>query len=326
MVDFLSVFKKTGAYKILTGDKTANRLSHAYLFITPDKDNLIEYLKLCAKTVLCKESEPCEKCRNCRLIEQRIHSDVKIYPQNGESVVVDDVADLIEESYIKPIEADKKVFIINHAETMNVQSQNKLLKTLEEPPKNVIIIIGATGEYSLLPTIRSRVKKLEMQAFKDEDVFFALEKDYTDKDLLKKAVFSGDGTLGKAVKNYCDSEFLQVRSVVLDTLVNMKSSKNLLTYSDKISALKRPAEEVIDVFELFIKDIFCLAQGQNELIKNEEILQNAEELKSFTLGASVYALEKIAEAKKRKKSNVNSATVIEWLLFQILEGKYKWRK
>lgn len=326
MVDFLSVFKKTGAYKILTGDKTANRLSHAYLFITPDSDNLIEYLKLCAKVVLCKENEPCEKCRNCKLIETGVHADVKIYPQNGESVVVDDVADLIEESYIKPIEAEKKVFIINHAETMNLQSQNKLLKTLEEPPKNVVIIIGATGEYSLLPTIRSRVKKLEMQPLKDEDILAALCKDYADEELLKKAVYSGDGTLGKAVKNYCDPDFSLIRAAVIDTLVNMKSSKNLLYYSDKISALKRFAEEVIDVFELFLKDIFCLAQGQNGFIKNEEILINAEELKGFTLGACVYALEKITEAKKRKKSNVNSATVIEWLLFQILEGKYKWRK
>ena len=115
MVDFLSVFKSTSAYKMLIGDKIADRLSHAYLLITPDEDNLIEYLKICAKVILCKDSEVCDECRTCKLIENNLLTDLKVYPIDEEKVVVSDVSDLIEESYIKPIEADKKIFIINQA-------------------------------------------------------------------------------------------------------------------------------------------------------------------------------------------------------------------
>ena len=95
MVDFLSVFKKTGAYKTLVGEKKADRLSHAYLLVSPDGDNLIEYLKICAKLILCKEDEVCGSCRTCKLIDSNTLTDIKTYPSNGESVVVSDVADLI---------------------------------------------------------------------------------------------------------------------------------------------------------------------------------------------------------------------------------------
>jgi DNA polymerase-3 subunit delta' len=71
----------------------------------------------------------------------------------------EEVNELIEESYLKPIEGDKKIFIVNRAESINHVAQNKLLKTLEEPPKGVHIIMGATNEHALLPTIKSRVKK-----------------------------------------------------------------------------------------------------------------------------------------------------------------------
>ena len=326
MVDFLSVFKKTGAYKTLVGEKKADRLSHAYLMVSPDGDNLIEYLKICAKLILCKEDEVCGSCRTCKLIDSNTLTDIKTYPSNGESVVVSDVADLIEESFIKPIEAEKKIFIIDQAQTMNIQAQNKLLKTLEEPPKNVVIIIGTTSEYPLLPTIRSRVKKLVMQALPDQTIISALKDEFLDQDLLKVAVYSGDGTLGKAVKNYNDPALFEMRKVVLDTLINMKSSKNMLEFSTKISAYKFDTDDLIDVFELIAKDLLCLRQDRLDLIKNSQVLDNKEEFNEFSLGAVITCLEKINEARKRKKFNVNSATIVEWLLFQILEAKYKWRK
>ncbi len=326
MVDFLSVFKKTSAYKTLVGEKKADRLSHAYLLVTPDGENLIEYLKICAKIILCKESEVCGECRTCKLIDSNTLTDLKTYPQDGESVLVKDVSDLIEESFIKPIEAEKKIFIIDQAQTMNIQAQNKLLKTLEEPPKNVVIIIGTTSEYPILPTIRSRVKKLTMQALPDDVVISALQDEFEDLELLKSAVYSGDGTLGKAVKNYNDPAFIEMRAVVLDTLINMKSSKNILEYSTKISGLKFDTDDLLDAFELLIKELLYLRQGKKDLIKSKEIIDKIDEFNEFSLGAVVSSLEKITEARKRKKFNVNSATVIEWLLFQILEAKYKWRK
>ena len=146
MIDFLSLIKDTGAYKTILGDKQSDRLSHAYLITCADGDNLGEYLKIFASIIACSNGNPCLECRTCGLIKSNAHSDVFFYPENGQSVLAEDVTNLIQESFVKPIELDKKIFVLSNGQTMNASAQNKLLKTLEEPPENVHIIIGTTSE------------------------------------------------------------------------------------------------------------------------------------------------------------------------------------
>ena len=130
MVDFKSLVLDTSAYKIICGDKASNMLSHAYLLVCADKENLLNYLKVFAKIICCEYSNPCDACRTCNLIDSGHHVDVLMYPKNGgDKVLVEDVSALIEETFVKPVEADKKLFIINHAESMSDVVQNKLLKS-----------------------------------------------------------------------------------------------------------------------------------------------------------------------------------------------------
>ena len=188
MIDLSSLIKKTNAYKIISGDKKANRLSHAYLIMTPDKQMLSEYLKYFAKIIACQENEPCLDCRVCSLIDNNSHPDVIFYPKTKDSISSEEINDLIDESFLRPIECDKKVFVLLNAELMNASAQNKLLKTLEEPPRNVHILLGATSEFPLLSTIKSRVRKLEISAFDAQTVIDALKNECTDIEKLKNAV------------------------------------------------------------------------------------------------------------------------------------------
>ena len=324
MIDLLSLLKNTGAYRTIKGEKENDRLSHAYLILSPDGDNLNEYLKIFAKLIVCKSEQPCGECRSCKLIENNAYSDVVFYPKNGQSVASEDVNELIEESFIKPIENDKKVFVLSQAQTMNASAQNKLLKTLEEPPKGVHILIGATSEFPLLPTVKSRVKKLEIPTFSKEKLFDALIGKYSDKERLLSAIACGDGTVGKAVKLYSDEGFKEITELVLDVLVNMKSSKDLLDYSTRILAVD--VDEFISVLELSLRDMLCCFEEREQLATQNQWTKKLKDAERFSRGAIIYALEKINEAQKRKKFNANPTMLIEWLLFQILEGKYKWQK
>jgi DNA polymerase-3 subunit delta' len=326
MADILSLIKETGAYRTLYGDKKRNTLSHAYLFISPDAEYLKEYLKIFAKLICCQSENPCFACRTCKLIDQERFADVLIYPKNSSSVLSEDVNSLIEESYLKPIENDKKVFILSNAETMNTQAQNKLLKTLEEPPKNVHILIGATSEFPLLPTVKSRVKKLEIPAFSKEQLFNALIEECPDKDKLLSAISCGDGTLGKAKALYSDENLSTAIDLAIDMIVNMQSSAQVLEYSVKISTLKTDLTEFLSVLELLLRDLLVYRQGKEGLALNKKALEQTKNAKGYNTGAIVNALEKITESKKRKKFNQSGAMLIEWLLFQVLEGKYKWQK
>ena len=319
MVNLLRLLENTGAYKTVKSDKAAGRLSHAYLILSADKDNLGEYLKFFAKLILGGDD------RADRLILEGIHPDVLSFPLSGDAVLKEDVSALIEESFLKPVESDKKIFIINRGESMNASSQNKLLKTLEEPPLSVHILIGATSEYPLLTTVKSRVKKLVIPPFSAETLITALSGDCPDTERLKEAVSCGDGTVGKALALYGDENLSETVEIAVDTYNNMLSSRNVLEYSDKITG-KTEVKEFLSVLELINRDNLLYLSGAEDAVFNKKLLSRVKGAEGFTLGAVIYAADKIAEAEKRLAANGNPQAVLERLLFAILEGKHKWRK
>ena len=109
MADLFSLIKDTRAYKTIRADKTADRLSHAYLIVSSDGQNSGEYLKIFAKLIIAEPSDE----RALSLIDNGYHPDVLTFPKNGESVLKEDVSKIIEESFLKPVESDKKLFLIN---------------------------------------------------------------------------------------------------------------------------------------------------------------------------------------------------------------------
>ena len=320
MVDLLPLLKETSAYKTVFSDKNAEKLSHAYLVISENKDDVAEYLKLFAKLILSGDA------RTERLIEEGIHPDVLTYPKKGDAVLKEDVENIIEESFLKPVESDKKLFLIGGGESMNPVSQNKLLKTLEEPPKNVHILIGATSEYPLLSTVKSRVKKLVIPPFSPEKLFNALKAECPDTERLLDAVSCGDGTVGKALALYGDDNLSETIALAEDTFINMQSSRDILAFSDRIMRLKDGVKGYISVMGLLNRDMLLYFNGNENAVFNKKSLQKIKNAKGFNAGATVYIAEKIAEAEKRLNANGNPQTVLDRFLFAFLEGKHKWQK
>lgn len=325
MIDFLALIKKTNAYKTIENDLSSGRLSHAYLITCAEKFFLTDYLKVFAKLILCKDCGGCGNCRRCNSIEQLLFSDLKYYPKNGENILTNDIAELVEESFFKPIEGTTKLFLIDKGQTMNLSAQNKLLKTLEEPPKNVCIIIGTNSEENILPTVKSRVKKLEIPTFSNEEIFNALIEG-KDSEKLKQAISCGDGTVGKANALYDNIDLQNITNFVVDMIVNMQTSKNVIDFYNKFISLKCEIDEFLSVAELVFRDMLVNMQGNLQLVFNKNILEKVKNAQGFSQGALIYILEKITEANKRKKVNANSTMLIEWFLFAVLEGKHKWQK
>ena len=326
MIDYNALVKNSNAYKIMMGDKAFGRLSHAYLILTADEDKLSQYLKVFAKIIACADNEPCGKCRACTLIDKNMHPDVLVYPQQEKVVSVAHVNALIEECYLKPIELGKKVFLIENAQTMNASAQNKLLKTLEEPPENVYILLGATTEFALLPTIKSRVKKLEIPALPNSVLIDALSQDCPDLERLNLSVACGDGTVGRALALYGDKGFNELTELLVDLLINMNSSKDVLKYTTLILDKKVEMGQMLSVLECLLRDMLVSLEHQNDLVGNKEIAKRLKGAINFSEGAILHSLDVITKAQMRKKFNMNPTMLVEWLLFQILEGKYKWQK
>ena len=321
MIDINALFASTDAYKTVACDKRSGRLSHAYLILTADKANILNYLKILAKSILADGDE-----RKEELIDKGIYADAPVYPASGEVLLKEDIASIIEESYLKPIEGDKKVFILNAGDNIPPTSQNKLLKTLEEPPNGVHILIGATSEFSLLATVRSRLKKLVIPPYADEVLFDALKEDCPSEEKLKEAIACGDGTLGKALSLYQDENFTESVDAAIDMILNMRTSRNVLEYSVKISALKDGLKGFLPVLELIVGEISLYYNGGKVSAYGSAMLKKLNGADGFNAGSATYTADAIAEAQKRLSANGSEQAVTEWLLFAILEGKHKWQK
>lgn len=326
MTDYLAVFSKTRAYKLLVEEKAENALGHAYLFVSPDAETVKEFLTVAAKIFMCAEKTPCGVCRACRLIDSGSHPDVAVLPRTGEKILTEDVNYVVSESYVRPLESDKRLFLIRGAENMNDSAQNKLLKTLEEPPAGVHILLGATNTDAILPTVKSRAKKIEISAFCDEDIINALKDDCPDTERLREAVLSGDGTIGKARELYSSPETEKCFTLVKEVFTGMKSSKDLLKYSTKITAEKVEPKAFFSAAELFFSDMQRYFSAGTGAVKIKAFIPAITAAEGFNLGSATNAVDKTVEAQKRLKYNANPVAVTEWFLFHVLEGRYKWQK
>jgi len=109
---------------------------------------------------LCGVSTPCTSCSK---IERGIHPDVKEVVPDGDVIKKQQIIDIINVSAFRPFEARKRVIIIDSAHKMNASSANALLKTLEEPPEDTVLILITSAVNYILPTIRSRCQKIRFQ-------------------------------------------------------------------------------------------------------------------------------------------------------------------
>ncbi len=317
-MDVKGVLSNTNAFKILKADKENKTLSHAILVVCDDAFMLETYLTYFAKLIACKEVEPCLTCRTCQLVEKRSFVDVIFYPL-GKKILVQDVDDLIEKSYFKPLESENKLFVLLNAHEMNAQAQNKLLKTLENPPANTIILLGATTTNTLLSTILSRVKKLEIPKFSDGEIVDALSGEYTDLEKLNNAVKLSFGKVGEAINRYNQEDGNKAYNASVKVLTELSNSRQVAMYSSLIDG--EILSDFISITSRLIEDAIRQKNGIASQDKNINLIAN-----KYTLGALIFIQDKLREAEKSLYFNGNATAVKDALLFGVLEGNYKWSK
>ena len=187
------LIRETAAYKIFCGDKAADRLSHAYMLYFQDGENLRHALKLFALEYFGATPDS----REGKLILSEGLPDLKIYPAPDKKLTADVAASIVEDAVLKPLEYDKKLYVISGFDAASAIFQNKLLKVLEEPPAGVCFILGATSLAPVLDTVKSRVKTLEIPLFTSAQIYSALERQGQNS-LNRSASEACGGSLGVA--------------------------------------------------------------------------------------------------------------------------------
>lgn len=150
-----------------------NQISHAYLFAGPRGTGKTSAAKIFAKAVNChhqKDGEPCNKCETCKAITAgRLNDVIEIDAASNNSV--DEIRDIRDKVKYAPTQADYKVYIIDEVHMLSTGAFNALLKTLEEPPANVIFILATTEPHKIPLTIISRVQRFDFRRISAQDAF-----------------------------------------------------------------------------------------------------------------------------------------------------------
>lgn len=197
------LYKNTRAYQLLEAEADGRSLAHAYLLLLDDPRNLRAVARIfakpffgCHKSVLSAKNQ-----RVAELIDEEKYADCLFFPEAGKKLDVAQTARMEEEFLLRPVEGERKLFVVSDFAEASPQVQNKLLKSLEEPPEGVYFLLCATSAYAVLPTVLSRVKRLEVQPFVEEELTGALTRIYGDKyakdDLTTCSACAG-GCLGTA--------------------------------------------------------------------------------------------------------------------------------
>lgn len=150
-----------------------NQISHAYLFAGPRGTGKTSAAKIFAKAVNChhqKNGEPCNQCEICQAITDGTLNDV-IEIDAASNNGVEEIRDIRDKAKYAPTQADYKVYIIDEVHMLSTGAFNALLKTLEEPPANVIFILATTEPHKIPLTILSRVQRFDFHRISPQDIF-----------------------------------------------------------------------------------------------------------------------------------------------------------
>lgn len=183
-----------------------NKIAHAYLFCGPRGTGKTSMARIFAKALNCTEGfgHQCNQCENCIAINEGKHPDV-IEIDAASNRGIDDIRDLISKVKYAPIMGKFKIYIIDEVHMMTTEAFNALLKTLEEPPANVVFILATTEPYKLMPTILSRCQRYDFSKVSDGDIYNRLfdicEKEHVtvDEEALSLLVSLADGGVRDAL-------------------------------------------------------------------------------------------------------------------------------
>lgn len=260
--------------KILEDIIIKNKIANAYMFIGQESIGKFLFAKEFAKAILClNENKPCNKCKSCLEFDNSNNPDLTIIEPDGNNVKIEQIRELNRKVVEKPIVSTKKVYIINDGQNITKEAQNALLKTLEEPPEYVTIILITTSESAFLPTIKSRCTKINFNKLTEEEMLKILKEKYNYQNVGNIVYKTSNGSISKSIQIIeKQSEFEDINKMFSNlehaNVIDLINSKELV-FKDK--------EDINSILDYIITIFFEKIKDNRKYIECIEIAENAKE-------------------------------------------------
>lgn len=300
----------TTAYATFKSDVEQKRCSHAYMLHLNDVKNLRAVLKIFAlKFFNLSENDVDGR----RLLNENL-PDCRIFPAEGKPLTADAVSELLSDSVLNPLEKENKLYIISGFEQASALLQNKLLKTLEEPPRGVYFILGVTTLAPVLDTVKSRVKTLTIPPFTPQEILAALNRE-GQNELNAEVAESCGGIFGAAENMIGGGWFAEVASAAREICSTNKLSR-VGEVAIKYGDIKYKAELLSEIALLFHNALSEKTNGK-PLGKIAQL---------WEIPALIYACECVDKACADLKFNAYFQGLLIDFMLKIIEENDKWLK
>lgn len=272
-----------------------NKYSHSYLFLGTAGIGKKLIAREFAKMILCQSKEKyCGTCKSCLEFDSNNNPDYQEIEPDGNNIKIEQIREMQKKLIEQPIISSRKVYIIDDADTMTKEAQNSLLKTLEEPPEFVNIILIGSNESNFLSTIKSRCTILKFQTIPNKEIKEYLKEKYGLQDIAESMIEASSGSIGKA-------EILKDKQelyVAIDKVINNIEKMDLIDTLKNADIIYKSQEDKQEILEYINRILFKKAR-QNEKYLN--------------------CISIVEETKKRLKANSNYNMTIDNMIMTIWE-------
>lgn len=326
MYSFENIVGNKYIIRFLQSAISNNKVTHAYILDGQAGIGKKLIANTFAKTLQCEKGTdtPCQVCHSCKAYENNNHPDV-FFVKTAKSIGVDDIREQVNTKVeIRPYKHKYIIFIIEDADTMTIQAQNALLKTIEEPPSYAIFILLSTNSNSFLQTILSRCVLLKIKPLLFEEVNkYLIEYENLTKE--KADLFStfSEGNIGRAKILSNDVYFIEMRDEIISILISLskKGLVDMFLIAKEITKYKDVIQDVLDIFYLWYRDVLVLKETSDIkfLIQKENIPGIEKETLEYSTESLYNKLSAIWDAKISLKQNSNFQLTLEVMFLNIKE-------
>lgn len=315
-MDITEIIKSRDFFENIKQKHKENTLSNVCLFYCDDEITASYVLILTALMIEYKTFELFnQNSAEFVLIQNNVDLDIKCYPKNKEKLLVADSNEIVNEAFIKPVNLPYKIFIINGIDVSTDEAQNKLLKILEEPPKNVYFLLSAKSEDRVLSTIKSRCDKIKIPPMAKAEMQKLSNN--------KLAIILANGHIGKLSKLEKFENLSSIVDLSLSLITSLKNSKQILSFSKKILEHRENLDLILEILAIALEDIIKIKCDRESLCKFDCYIEEFKEVEpEFSVEALCEISKLISNLKKKIEFNANLTVTIDNFLLKMLEVKY----
>ncbi len=300
-----------------------DHLPQAYLFFGPEGIGKGLTAVTLAKALNCEEGKEdcCDKCLSCRRIEDSNHPDVMVIRPDGRFIRIDSIRQLQRALSYRAYEGKKRVCILEGADQMKAEGANALLKTLEEPPRDTLLILLATESESLLPTIVSRCQQVRFTPLPIDAMIEVLTRQLSiEKGEARTLAELSQGSLGKAFEMF-EHEVWEKRQEIIRDLMGLSSQgvQRAFAMAESLAGLGESLPLIFPVMMSWYRDLMVWKEHKDvDRLINQDFHKDVKERAVLMSPRSlVRRIEAINQTSKALNLNANPRLAMESLMLQL---------